>query len=149
MALQKFHNPIILADDDEDDREIFRMALQELQINAEVVYAENGEALLHRLKSSTPGIIFLDLNMPLVNGFECLRFIRSSSKFNSIPVVILSTSSSNIDINKCYELGSTYYIVKPFSYLQLANIIEQLFSKNLEPGYKPGRKDFLIKSQSA
>jgi CheY-like chemotaxis protein len=147
MALHKLPNHIILADDDEDDREIFRMALQELKIPADVVFAENGEQLIEHLKTFTPGVIFLDLNMPMINGFECLAHIRNTPPVKSVPVIILSTSSSIIDINKCFEMGSTYYIIKPFSYLQLAKIMEQLFTKNLEPGFQPSRKDFLVRSE--
>jgi CheY-like chemotaxis protein len=149
MALDKKPHHIILADDDEDDREIFRMALHELHIAADVVFAENGGQLLEHLKKRRPEIIFLDLNMPLINGFECLNHIRNNPDMQHVPIIILSTSNSNNDINKCYEMGSTYYIVKPFSYLQLSRIIGDLFEKNLDPKARPSRSEFIIQSKDA
>jgi CheY-like chemotaxis protein len=135
---------IVLADDDEDDREIFRLALNELNLPVDVVYKENGSQLIKYLVDETPDVIFLDLNMPLVNGFECLKIIRNNTVLQQIPVIILSTSSGTMDIDKCYQMGANYYIVKPFSHKDLATIINRLLQKELKKNIQPAKNEFLV-----
>lgn len=147
MDQQRKPHQILLADDDEDDREIFRMAVHETSLPVEVTYTENGEQLLKQLDKKIPDVIFLDLNMPMINGFECLKQIRSKPALQQLPVVILSTSASKIDIDRCFELGSTYYIVKPFEYIKLGKIIQQLFEKNLPDASRATRQNFVIKPE--
>lgn len=92
-------------------------------------YARDGQQLMQRLSADDaelPAIIFLDLNMPRMNGFECLQEIRKSSRLNAIPVVIFSTTSQNQAIDKVYEQGANYYIRKPNTFAMLKEVIERM-----------------------
>ena len=86
---------IFLAEDDPDDRSFFEDALNALALQTVLVISEDGEELMTALEETVPPqpfVIFLDLNMPRKNGFECLKEIRESDKLKDIPVVVLSTS---------------------------------------------------------
>ena len=107
MLAEKKTIHIIVADDDEDDRALFEMAVKELNTAFELTVLNDGPALLSFLDShKKPDIIFLDLNMPKMNGFECLKQLKKSELYKHIPVVVLSTSNREEDIEKCRELGA-------------------------------------------
>lgn len=88
-----FPKNIYLADDDSDDIEIFRIAINEIDPKTQITVLNNGEELLNQLGNSTelPDVIFLDINMPKINGLDALRIIKSTEVFNTIPVVMCST----------------------------------------------------------
>lgn len=114
---------IYLAEDDEDDRLLFLEAMQELDAAAEVMAAEDGELLLNILSKAgkdLPEIIFLDINMPKKNGFDCLREIRAGAGWKNIKVVMLSTSSNPENIELAYSLGADCYVVKPATLMSLS-----------------------------
>ncbi|MEP7171012.1 MAG: response regulator [Bacteroidota bacterium] len=91
---------ILLADDDADDRDLFKEAIEETKLNVNLDFAEDGKCLIDLLcnEKRLPDLIFLDLNMPYKTGMECLAEIRNNSTFKDIPVVIYSTSSSIKDL---------------------------------------------------
>ena len=105
---------IILAEDDEDDVNIFIDALSEYRIQMELIVATNGKVLTDLLDraQTSPTIIFLDLNMPFKNGFECLKEIRGNEKFKDIKIVILSTASHPTVIDLAYQKGADHFLVK-------------------------------------
>jgi CheY-like chemotaxis protein len=105
----------MLVDDDEDDREIFLSVIQNILPYASYLIATNGEDAFTKLNGSSPDphLIFLDLNMPLVNGKQFLIARRNSERLKSIPVVILSTSSDQATIKEAIELGALYFVTKP------------------------------------
>ena len=109
---------LLLIEDDEIERLKFLRVLQKNNYNHELNLVENGEEALKILKekNSLPDIIFLDLNMPKMNGLEFLKIIKSNPALQHIPVVILSTSNNFSDLKKCYVLGISGYIVKPLRY---------------------------------
>jgi CheY-like chemotaxis protein len=120
---------ILLVDDDPDEHLLFEDALKELRGAPKLVYARDGQQLMQFLneeKAELPAIIFLDLNMPRMTGFECLQEIRKSSKLNRIPVVIFSTTSQTQAIDKVYEQGANYYIRKPNTFAMLKEVIERM-----------------------
>lgn len=120
---------ILLVDDDPDEHLLFEDALKELRGAPRLVYARDGQQLmqlLHDSKTALPAIIFLDLNMPRMNGFECLQEIRKSAKLTRIPVVIFSTTSQTQAIDKVYEQGANYYIRKPNTFAMLKEVIERM-----------------------
>src|SRR5690348_12426970 len=90
----------LLIDDDPDDREIFGIALEEVDKVCRYITTENGIEALELLEDSTsiPDFIFLDLNMPLMDGKECLREIKKIPHLNRVPVIIYSTSSYEKDV---------------------------------------------------
>ena len=140
---------ILLAEDDADDRLLFREALNEIDSNTSLSTVSDGEELMKALyktnQDDIPLIIFLDLNMPKKNGFECLQEIRKTDKFKDVPVVIFSTSCQQEAINKMYENGASYYICKPNSFLKLKTSIEHILSIGLKHLFlQPAMKDFVI-----
>src|SRR6478609_9151658 len=120
---------ITLADDDEDDRLFFTDAFEELKINTVVNTVNNGKELLdflHRPETILPNIIFLDLNMPILNGIDCLKEIKLNDKFNDIAIAIYSTSSSDQDIENTFVLGANIYIKKPSNFNDLKKILSEV-----------------------
>ena len=122
---------IILADDDADDRDLFEEAIASIDPEIGVAMAHDGEELCLMLERNEvhPDVIFLDLNMPRKNGKECLAEIRGNSNWKDIPVIIYSTSLSQRDIDECFQLGATSYILKPNSFEELKNILREFFHK--------------------
>ena len=118
---------IFLADDDEDDRIFNAEALAEITTPTDITEFTNGVELMADLHSDSPlpDIIFLDLNMPLMDGFECLSDIREIDAFSKIPVVIYSTSFHEKDVEKLREMGATLYLQKPSSYDQLKKLLKK------------------------
>lgn len=120
---------ITLADDDEDDRLFFTDAFQELKINTIVNTVNNGKELLNYLnhpETVLPNIIFLDLNMPILNGIDCLKQIKLNDKFKDIAVAIYSTSSSDQDVEDTFVLGANIYIKKPSNFDDLKKILSDV-----------------------
>lgn len=125
-------NRIMLADDDEDDRMIFKQALNEVHPHAELLTAVDGEVLMTALADNAnplPQLIFLDLNMPCKSGMECLQEIRANSMYNAIPVIIYSTSANVFDKEKAKSLGANLYIQKAL-YPQLISTLTSILSSN-------------------
>ncbi len=120
---------ITLADDDEDDRLFFTDAFEELKINTIVNTVNNGKELLNFLnhpETILPNIIFLDLNMPILNGIDCLKQIKSNDKFKDIAIAIYSTSSSDQDVEDTFVLGANIYIKKPSNFDELKKILSEV-----------------------
>lgn len=118
---------IMLADDDRDDIELFEFAVKECSVNIKVSTAEDGQMLIELLeKESVPDVIVLDLNMPGMSGYDCLRAIRKNKKYNDVPVIIFSTSSTEKDIDYCFSNGANYYIVKPSDFNDFRHLINDM-----------------------
>lgn len=131
--MQKEHITIALADDDEDDRLFFKDAFDELKINTVVTTLCDGEELMNYLnhpETILPNILFLDLNMPKKNGFECLLEIKKEQKFDDIAIAIYSTSSSEEDIENTFVQGANIYIKKPSDFSSLKKILSQVVTIN-------------------
>ena len=127
----EFTKTILLGDDDEDDRAFFRDALQEVAGNAALLMAENGVEvmeILRRQDSLQPDLIFLDLNMPQKNGYECLAEIKKQPALQHLPVVIMSTSIQQEAVDYVYEHGANLYIVKPSDFRKLKFFIKEILS---------------------
>ena len=124
---------ITLADDDEDDRLFFTDAFDELKINTVVNTVNNGRELLQFLnhpETVLPNIIFLDLNMPILNGIESLKEIKKNDRFKDIAIAIYSTSPSEHDIENTFVLGANIYIKKPSSFVDLKKILSDVVTIN-------------------
>lgn len=123
---------IALADDDEDDRLFFTDAFSELKINTKVQTFNDGLALMNFLNSTNifPNILFLDLNMPIKNGIECLEEIKKNSRFNDIAIAIYSTSSSEEHIEETFVKGANIYIKKPSDFATLKKILSDVVTIN-------------------
>ena len=140
---------IFLADDDADDCSFFEEALNDLNISTELIIANDGIELMANLEKVAepppPDIIFLDLNMPRKNGFECLAEIRQHPKFKEIPIVIFSTTDNNEMVDKTYNGGANLYVRKPSSHARLKEIIETVLGIEMwkQPTTTP-RSKFLL-----
>ncbi|MBE9460266.1 response regulator [Dyadobacter subterraneus] len=145
MNPDKFYN-IFLADDDEDDTFLFQEALEQLSLSSSLVTAENGLELMKKLNSSdvAPDMIFLDMNMPVKNGLECLSELRATETFRQTPVIILSTSVAGYLLESAYNAGANLYVQKPTSFSSLISILEQCLSKKSDFTSQPDINDFLV-----
>ncbi|MEP6514278.1 MAG: response regulator [Parafilimonas sp.] len=129
------HRRILLVDDDADDQFIFKDAISEIESGIECIIANNGLEALVNLKTShpAPSLIFLDLNMPLMNGFECLERIKQDNQYKQIPVIILTTSDSPVDQKHTQQLGAETFFTKTSDFKllksKLRNILNTDFSK--------------------
>ena len=129
---------LLLADDDTDDCFLFREALNEISANTILTIASDGAELMDLLTSDAvlPAAVFLDLNMPRKNGFECLREIKQNEKLKALPVIIYSTSFDKDVIKLLYNQGALCYIRKPADFLKITEVIEyalQLISQTNKP----------------
>ena len=116
---------IILVDDDLDDVLLFRQAIKDISKTVNCVELGGGRDLLNYLEVTPykPRMIFLDYNMPGMNGLECLQELKKAQKFNGIPVIIYTTYLSSEQESSCVNLGASV-IVKPNTYSELLEVIE-------------------------
>lgn len=131
MALHTLN--IALADDDEDDRLLFKDAIEELKIKTKLSLFNNGKELMDYLSLPNvilPEVIFLDLNMPVKSGMQCLKEIRENAHLKNISVAIYSTSSSELDIEETFICGANVYINKPNTFAALKVAIEKVLQLN-------------------
>lgn len=121
---------ILLADDDPVDRELFIEGMNETGHKFKVDEVENGEELLTRLSSgkALPDLIILDLNMPVKDGRETLKELKSSEAFRHIPVFILSTSNARFDVELACHTGANLFLVKPHGYKEIVDMLSNLFN---------------------
>ena len=122
---------IFLADDDEDDREMFAIALAKSGIKCDLKTFANGLALVEFFESALcwlPDLIFLDLNMPLLDGLNTLKKLRSMEKCKDLKIVIYSTSNSPGDYENTFNAGAYLYIVKPTNFSVLKKILSNLLA---------------------
>ncbi len=129
---------ILLADDDKDDCFLFREALSELPLLTDLETVYDGEQLMNYLNDradNLPDVLFLDLNMPRKNGFECLSEIKHNDKLKNLPVIMFSTSYprdmhyENDIMKLLYKIGARDYIRKPENFNLLKEVIHDILSK--------------------
>jgi CheY-like chemotaxis protein len=114
---------VLLVDDDNDDVLLFQQAIEVLPIHVEVKVAYNGKEAIDMLNSDfVPNKIFLDINMPVMDGIECLTHIRHMLHCKSIPVVMLTTSNWQKDKQICNQLGAEF-LIKPNTFKELVNCL--------------------------
>ena len=142
------HLNILLADDDPDDCLFFKEALAGSLLTTHLTTVPDGEYLMEMLMNSTDAIsdvLFLDLNMPRKNGFECLSEIKLNSKLKSLPVIVFSTSFEQEVVNLLYDNGAQYFIRKPSEFSQFKKIIQQAITLIAEEGQsQPTKENFVV-----
>jgi len=140
---------ILLADDDESDRFLFKEVLEELKVKTTVHTVNDGVYLMDYLSQEDtplPHLIFLDLNMPRKNGLECLKEIRKDERLNAISIVIYSTSSAEKDIEEAFLSGANVYIKKPNEYNLLKQTLNKVVVTAFQFQYPPfDRANFLLR----
>lgn len=122
---------VLLVDDNEDDVHLMQKALDVSPPLQLLKTVSNGtEALaflhLHAKQDMQPHLVFLDINMPCMNGFETLQAIKKDVNLQLLPVVMLTTSNREVDIEKAYEYGACSYLQKPFGFDELKMTIQIL-----------------------
>ena len=138
---------ILFSDDDTDDALLFTQAADLLRSPILLSFAEDGEQLMKYLdKDSLPDMIFLDLNMPVKNGVECLREIRSNKKLDWLPVIVYTTSDNTRDIDACFELGANLYVVKPTSFESIIKTLKKILTIDFTNNELRSRKKFLLEN---
>lgn len=147
MKNEPFH--ILLADDDETDRMLFVEAFSELKINTIVRTFNDGIHLMEWLKRHRihgPHFLFLDLNMPLKNGLECLKEIKENENLKELFIAIYSTSYSEKDMDETFQLGANIYITKPNNFNTLKHVLDMaIHTADLYQDKSMNRDNFLMK----
>jgi CheY-like chemotaxis protein len=132
------NQPILIAEDDADDRYLLQTAFSEIGHPEKIDFVENGIEVLNYLETNytnnssddkaLPGFILLDLNMPKKDGREVLKELKAHPVFKKIPVIVFTTTKNEIEIKRCYELGANSYVVKPISFDALLKVVENIRS---------------------
>ncbi len=126
---------ILLVDDSPRDTEMAINVLQQYNLANEVTTLRDGaEALDYMYRrgeyatrsNADPAVILLDLKMPRVDGLEVLRQLKGDARFRAIPIVVMTSSREDQDLNKCYELGVNAYVVKPLSFHEFIEAVKTL-----------------------
>jgi CheY-like chemotaxis protein len=133
---------ILVVDDSSADVRLLQEAMAELELPAVLHAVTDGEQALAHLRSSSarPDMILLDLNLPRLDGRELLRVIKRDPALLSIPVIILSTSSSPADVRACYALHANAYLVKPLGLDALADLVRAVHTFWLQAARLPLRE---------
>jgi len=124
---------ILLADDDEDDRMFFEEALEELRLPTDITTVGDGIELIEFLDNNPdyePHILFLDINMPRMNGIEALKELRAKPGWKNWVVAIYSTSNAEADIEETFVQGANIYIKKPNDFNVLKKTLEEVVNMN-------------------
>ena len=127
---------ILLVEDSPDDAELTVRALSSTKLANRVLHVKDGEEALDyifgtgsyagRDVCNSPKVVLLDLKLPKVDGIEVLRCIKSNNKTKCMPVVILTSSRQDRDLDECYRLGANSYIVKPVEFDEFVKVVSNL-----------------------
>ncbi len=123
----------LIVDDDKDDQDLFMEAVHEIDKTIRCYSASDCEEALRFLRSGTaslPDLIFLDLNLPRVNGKQCLAELKKDTALRDIPVIIYSTSSERGDVEETARLGAVHFLTKPNKFGELCNTLRFVVSRN-------------------
>jgi len=138
MRAEKNEQPknklLMIVDDDELDRSFFRSAIRKNNPSFNCIEAINGDEALKQLRNTKelPDFIFLDLNMPKMDGYECLIELKKDENLKQIPVVIYSTSEYKVDINRTKELGADFFLTKLSDIYPLPEELEKAMKRVVE-----------------
>ena len=127
-----FPKVVLFIDDDADDRAIFAEATSLINPSIQRLYAANGLEALDLLRQDgpvKPDMIFLDINMPMMNGLECLTELKKLEVLQATPIIMCSTSVYTDDKDKSEALGADFYLVKPNTLLQMSTALQFVFTR--------------------
>ena len=122
----------LLTDDDRDDRDLFSEALASIDPSIVYHWAEHGKQALNLLESMTidlPDIIFLDINMPVMNGWELLKKLKQDSSYQHVPVIMYTTSSEARDRKIAMDLGAHCFVTKPDNFRSVRGLLQVVVDK--------------------
>jgi CheY-like chemotaxis protein len=121
--------PILAAEDEESDRLLLDLAFRKAKLQRPLVIVRDGQEAVDYLRqagNALPALIILDLKMPRMNGFDVMAWLMERPEFKDIPVVALSSSGDEADVNKARQLGAREYFVKPHRLENLIQIAQQM-----------------------
>jgi CheY-like chemotaxis protein len=128
--------PVLAAEDDEGDATLLRLAFKRAQISYPLIIVRDGQEAIDyltgqppyvdRLRYPFPAMLLLDLKMPRLNGFDVLAWWSARAEFRRLPVIVLSSSLHEVDMDKAKKMGARDYVVKPQSFAQLTRIAQEL-----------------------
>ncbi|GAB3517954.1 response regulator [Emticicia fontis] len=142
---------ILLAEDDEDDLFFFTDALTTILTNINLITVNDGKELIKTIEKpgdEVPDIIFLDLNMPRMNGIECLTRIRSKAHLQNVPCIIMTTTDSQEEVNKAFKAGANLFLIKPAEFDGLKKLIEKILTVDYRYFFPPNRNLFFFNEHS-
>lgn len=119
---------IILADDDVEDHQLFREALEEAAPFTTLSTSNNGSELMRLLQHYVPDFIFLDMDMPGLDGLQCLRHIRTTDLLRDVHVIMFSGGARPIKVEMAYEMGADLFIIKPGNFAELTGMLGRVLS---------------------
>lgn len=126
---------IVLVEDSPDDAELAIRGLKNSKLVNDVIWLKDGEEAIHYLQKKgrfkgdvfvKPKMILLDLKLPKLDGIEILERIKGDKTLKKIPVVVMTSSIENKDLDRCYELGVNSYVVKPIDFSQFMNVTKEI-----------------------
>lgn len=136
---------VFLAEDDEDDVLIFRLALHKLSVVIELKQASDGDMLLDLLRTEIPDIIFLDIKMRGKDGMASIVEIRRNSEYNHVPVIMYTSLKGDKYVDESYANGANFYLLKANSISQLAARLKMIFSIDWKSyNYYPPKAEFVL-----
>src|SRR5688572_13766314 len=125
---------VLLVEDDRDDQSLFCESLTELHPGFICEMANDGPHALEMIAQNTfYDYIFIDLNLPKMDGFQVLETIKQTTLVQNVPLIVLSSTKRQSDIDRCYELGATSFFSKPSSFTELVDVMREAFGEPLAP----------------
>jgi len=136
---------ILFADDDSDETYLFNEALEHCHLEVVLSFANNGNNLLSILKSNPlPDLVIMDINMPHKDGLEALAEIRSFPEFESLPLIIYSTTTDSSIIDASYNNGASLFVVKPENFDGMMKVVKKIAAIDWKKNPKQRRNEFVI-----
>ena len=138
---------VLFVDDDADDRAIYGEATGLIDPTIQRLYATNGLEALQMLQQKNaiiPDLIFLDINMPIMNGMECLIELKKMDALRHVPIIICTTSIYAGDQQQCEALGADFYLVKPDTLLKMSTALQFVFSRYYDKIQNASSKQALV-----
>ena len=123
---------VLLIDDDQDDSELFKEAIEEVNPGISFYHIEDGKQAISQLvdhRTLTPDLIFLDINLPRISGWECLKQFKEERHLHTIPVIIYSTSSQQKEKETASQLGAAGFITKPDDFEELKTVLQKILEE--------------------
>jgi CheY-like chemotaxis protein len=147
MTLPNHATKVLIGEDDDDDYLIFSLAIEETSYKILLTRATDGKMVLSQLEKELPDILFLDLNLMVMDGRQCLKEIRGNRKYDSLPIIIYTSYDDLTSIEYCYREGSNLYVIKPSTVGDLKYILERILAIDWKKiKYFPSKSDFVIRS---
>ena len=126
---------ILLAEDDPGHARLIEKNLHRANITNDIIYVENGQQALDYLfgeggyageQRRLPLLVLLDLNMPVLDGYQVLKRMKADERTRRIPVIVLTTTDDHQEVSRCYDLGCNAYLTKPVDYRQFSDLIRKM-----------------------